>query len=75
MLASDIKDVRAKPFAAGVLVAAAVFEGDMVEARARMKDLLRIFPKANASYARAIRVEYKNQDFVEKYVIEVPLDL
>ncbi|MFD0916852.1 adenylate/guanylate cyclase domain-containing protein [Pseudahrensia aquimaris] len=68
VLATDIQDVRAKPNAAGILVAAAVFDGDMNEARARALDLQKIYPGITGAFARMARSTYKNQAFVEKYV-------
>jgi len=65
VLASDIQDVRAKPYAAGILVAAAVFDGDMNEARARALDLQKIYPGVTGAFARMARSTYKNQAFVE----------
>ncbi len=68
VLASDIRDVRAKPFAAAVLTAVAVFEGDLTAAQKRARRLTEIFPKASAANARQIRRAYKNQVFVERYI-------
>lgn len=68
VLASDLKDIRAKPAAASALVVAAVFEGDMVEARQEARRLLKIFPQASVSYGRQMRASYKDQEFVEKYL-------
>lgn len=68
VLASDAQDVRAKPYAASLLTAAAVFEGDMEEARAQAQNLIRIYPKASASTARRARGGYRDREFVERYV-------
>ena len=68
VLASDTSDVRAKPYAAAALTAIAVFSGDMAEARDRAAGLQRLFPDVSGEFARRARAEYKNQDFVERYV-------
>ncbi|MGX9351393.1 adenylate/guanylate cyclase domain-containing protein [Shimia sp. W99] len=67
VLASDTQDVRAKPYAASMLVAVAVFQGDLEEAKSRAKDFLERVPHASAAYARKLRWQYKNQDFVDQY--------
>ncbi len=68
VLASNPKDVRAKRDAAAVLVAVAVFEGDMEEARRQMENLLELFPGANSDWAARERSGFKNQDFTSKYI-------
>ncbi|SDE34565.1 hypothetical protein [Ruegeria marina] len=68
VLASDMKDVRAKPQAQSVLTVAAAFEGDMVAARKEAGKLLEIFPQASAAHGRAFRSTHRDQAFLERYL-------
>ena len=67
VLASDTKDVRAKPNAAAVLTAIAVFEGDMEAARVQAANLLKLHPQASGAATRTNYASFKQQDFIEKY--------
>ena len=51
-----------------MLVAVAVFEGDMEEARGQMENLLKLFPGANADWARRERAGFQNLDFTSMLV-------
>ncbi|MFC6639286.1 hypothetical protein ACFQDR_19825 [Sulfitobacter sediminilitoris] len=59
--------MRAKPFAASMLVALAVFQEDIVEAKRRAQDFLNLVPNASAANARQLRWLYKDQEFVDRY--------
>lgn len=68
VLASDVKDVRAKPSAQADLVVAAVFEGDLPEARALARKLIEVSPSVSLESIRQLRGRTKDQDFVERYL-------
>ncbi|MEW9922007.1 adenylate/guanylate cyclase domain-containing protein [Marimonas sp. MJW-29] len=68
MASDDIVDPGAKPHAAAHLAVLSVFEGDMTEARHWGQELMELNPKATAAAERASRLNYVNQNFVEKYV-------
>ncbi|MCE8534740.1 hypothetical protein KBY24_15235 [Ruegeria pomeroyi] len=68
VLASDTKNVQAKPYAAEILTVLAVFEGDMKEARKQAQNLLKIHPRASAASVRKARANYWNREFVDRYI-------
>ena len=67
VLASNTNDVRAKPFAASMLVVLAVFQDDIDGAKRRAKDFLDLVPDASAANAKRLRWLYKDQEFVDRY--------
>lgn len=68
VLASEIKDVRAKPTASLHLVVAEVYSGDIEAARKKARIALERFPHLNLSDVRIWSAQIKDQDYVERYL-------